>query len=465
MNWSVLLTKAKARAESAGVIPEGRAFLKLALPLAIAQIAQFAVGFVDTIMMGRLNTASLAAGGLASTTFQMALAVVTGFVMSVGVLAAEAYGAGNKQKLAGLARQGLWLALLLGVPYMLLLWNMRPVLRVLQQPEAVIGLAQQYFSWIALGVLPAMSFAMLRGYLSAFSLAKVVTGIVTIGTVFNIACNYVLGFGKFGLPRMELAGFGLGSALSLWLMFGLFVRYILRHPELRQYRFWRGWKHPNGAILWQLMKVGAPIAVTFALELGLFSAVSYMAGSLGTEVLAAHQIAFQTMALIFMVPLGMSQAVTARVGLWFGKASPAGARRAGFVAIFAGSAFLLFSGIGLALYRRFMVGLFIDVNNPQNGAVVSLASTLLLVSAIAQIIDGIQRITMSALYGLQDTRVPMVLSAIAYWAIGIPLAYWLCFSIGWGAVGLWVGQYTGIAVGSVIFVWRFHRLTRRLKTS
>ncbi|MEM9092800.1 MAG: MATE family efflux transporter [Cyanobacteria bacterium P01_F01_bin.53] len=461
MGWGALRTKASSKVRSSGVIPEGRAFLNLAIPLAIAQLAQFAVGFVDAIMMGRLDTQSFAAGTQASATFQMALTVVAGFVLSVGVLAAEAYGAGNKARLTGLARQGLWLSFLMTIPFMLLLWNMTPVMRFLRQPEAVIVLAQQYFSGISLGVLPALGFAMLRGYLSAFSLAKVVTVIVSLGTAFNIACNYVLGFGKFGLPRLELVGFALGSALSYWLMFGLFTVYILRHPELSQYRFWRGWKHPNASILRRLMTVGMPIAVTFALELGLFTAVSYMAGSLGTAVLAAHQIAFQTMALIFMVPLGMAQAVTARLGLWLGREDLAGARRAGFVAIASGGCFLVLSGLCLALGRRFMVGLFLELSDPQNVPVISLAMELLLVSAIAQIIDGIQRITMSALYGLQDTKVPMVLSAIAFWGIGIPSGYFLCFVAGWGAVGLWIGQYTGVAVGSVIFVWRFHRLTRK----
>ena len=443
------------------VILEGRAFLKLAVPLAIAQIAQFAVGFVDTVMMGHLSTESLAAGGLASTTFQMLLTIVSGFVMSVGVLAAEAYGAGKKHRLAGLARQGLWLSLLLAAPFTGLLWQMSSVMRALNQPEMVVDLAQNYFSSISLGVLPALGFAMLRGYLSAFSLAGVVTAIVSVGMVFNIACNYALGFGKFGFPRLELTGLGLGSALSLWLMFGLFFVYILRHPELSQYPFWQDWKYPRWSILRRLVAVGFLISITFLLELGLFLAVSYMAGSLGAVVLAAHQVAFQTMAMIFMVPIGMALAATARVGLWFGKGDLTGMRRAGFVAIALAAGFLLLSGVGLALFRHWAIALFVDSTDAQAASVTGLAMNLLLISAVAQMFDGMQRVAMSALYGLQDTRVPMILSAIAFWGIGLTAGYWLCFVTGWGAVGLWIGQYIGIAVGGTIFVWRFHRLTRR----
>ncbi|MEM6448935.1 MAG: MATE family efflux transporter [Cyanobacteria bacterium P01_D01_bin.105] len=449
----------RRKAVNSGVVTELREFSKLAIPLATAQIAQFAVSFIDTIMMGHLNTASLAAGGLASGTFQMLLTITTGFVMAVGVLAAEAYGAGKQEKLVGLARQGLWLCLFITLPFVTLLWSMTPVMQLLGQTKAVTGLAQQYFSWITLGILPALGFAMLRGYVSAFSLANIVTLIVMIGTVFNVGCNYVLGFGKLGFARMELAGFALGSALSFWLMFWLFVAYILRQSELKAYRFWRGWKHPNLGILKQLMAVGLPMATNYLLELGLFLAVAYMAGSLGTEVLAAHQIAFQVIALIFMVPIGMSLAVTARVGLWFGRGERTGMRRAGFVAIAAVVTFLFLSAIVLLLYRSWAIRLFIDISDPQNATVVALAMNLLLVTAIGQVLDGTQRVTMSALYGLQDTKIPMLLSVIAFWGIGITTGYVLCFQLDLGVVGLWMGQYTGIAFGGIAFVWRFWRLT------
>jgi multidrug resistance protein, MATE family len=446
--------------QKSALFNESRAFLNLAIPLAMAQLAQFAVGFVDTIMMGHLDTLSLAAGGLASNTFQMLLTVVSGFVLAVGVLAAEAYGAEKKEQLTGLARQGLWLSLFLTLPMMALLWQMAPLLRSLQQPEAVATSAQQYFSSISFGVLPALGFSMLRGYLSAFSLARIVTVIVSLGTACNILCNYLLGFGKLGFPKLGLAGLGLGSALSYWLMFGLFLIYCWQHPQLSQHRFWQGWQLPSRKILAQLLKIGMPISVTYGLELGMFAAVSYMAGSLGAQVLAAHQIAFQIMALIFMVPLGMAQAVTTRVGLWFGQGDRAGTRRAGFVAIASAIFFLSGSAIALFLFRPALIDLFINPQDPANATVVAIAMQLMLVSAIAQMIDGVQRVTMSALYGLQDTRIPMALSAIAFLGIGLTTGYALCFMAGWGAVGLWIGQYTGTSIAGIIFVWRFYHLTQ-----
>lgn len=442
------------------VFLEGNAFLRLAVPLAMAQLAQAAVGFVDTIMMGRLGTTVLAAGGLASNTLQMVLAVSSGLVMSVGVLAAEAYGSGDKVRVEQLARQGLGLCLLLTLPATALLWQMTPILRWLQQSEELGGLAQQYFSWVSIGIFPWLGFAMLRGYVSAFSLANVVTVIVIVGTLFNIAGNYILGFGKLGFPRMELAGLGLSSGLSFWLMFGLFLAYIMRHPQMGRYRFWRHWQRLNLSTLKRMVALGLPIAATVALEFGLFLSVTYLVGSLGSEKLAAHQIAFQTAVLVFMLPLGMSYAVTTRVGLWMGKGDQVGARRAGYVAMAIAAVVLSVVAIALITYRRAVIGLFIDLQDPQNAAVIALAMNLLLVSAVAQTIDAVQRMALSGLHGLQDTQIPMLICAVTFWGIGLTSGYLLCFWAGWGTMGLWIGQYSGVALGGVIFVWRFHRLTR-----
>ena len=461
LQWRSLAKDSLSSKSATAALLEGNAFLKLAIPLAAAQLAQAAVGFVDTIMMGRLGTTILAAGGLASTTLQMVLAVSSGLVMSVGVLAAEAYGADDKLRVEQLARQGLGLCLLLTVPATALLWQMTPVLGWLQQPEEVGRLAQHYFSWVSIGIFPWLGFAMLRGYVSAFSLANVITVIVVIGTLFNIAGNYILGFGKLGFPRMELAGLGLASGLSFWLMFGLFLAYIVRHPQMGRYRFWRRWRRLHLPTLRRMVALGLPIAATVALEFGLFVSVTYLVGTLGSEKLAAHQIAFQTAVLVFMLPLGMSYAVTTRVGLWRGEGDQAGARRAGYVAMAIAGAVLSVVAIALITYRRAVIGLFLDLQDPQNAGVISLAMNLLLVSAIAQTVDAVQRMALSALHGLQDTHIPMLICAVTFWGIGLTGGYLLCFEAGWDAVGLWIGQYGGVALGGVIFVWRFHRLTQR----
>lgn len=434
-------------------------FLKLAVPLASAQLAQAAVGFVDTIMMGHLGAESLAAGGLASTTFQLLLNTASGIVMAVSPLVAEAYGAGRKTQVEQIARQGLWLSLLLGILMMFLIGHLATVLFYFGQPVAVVELADRYFDFILWGIFPALGFAMLRSYVSALSQVHVVVVIVIMGTLFNIMGNYALGFGNFGFPRMELAGIGLASGLSFWFMFLMFLVYILKHPQLRQYRLLQDLHRLKPQILRQLMTIGGVIAVTIALEYGLFAVVTLLMGVLGTEVLAAHQTVYQTMYIIFMVPLGMSYATTARVGQWFGQQDLKGAQQAGYVGIAVTAGFMLLTAIALIVYRQQVIGLYLDVANPENANVLQLALPMLIISALAQLMDGVQRVAMGALYGLQDTRIPMLLSGLAFWGVGLTNGYLLGFPFGFGGVGLWIGQSIGVAVAGVIFVWRFRRLT------
>jgi MATE family multidrug resistance protein len=439
---------------------EAQAFLALALPLAGAQVAQAAVGFVDTLMMGRLGANTLAAGGLAAISFQLLLAVMGGFVMAVGPLVAEAYGAGQKSQIEAVARQGVWLSLALSLPMMLVLSQLDGALLLLGQPAAIANLTAPYFQWILWGAFPALCFTMLRGYASALAQAQVVIVIVLVGTAFNIAGNYALGFGRWGFPAMGLGGLGLASGLSYWLMFGLFLIYTLNHAQLREYRFWRGWHRVQPRLLRRLGGMGGEIAITTALEFSLFAVVTFLMGILSPEVLAAHQTVYQTIYLIFMVPLGLSYAATARVGVGLGQQDLGAARRAGYVAIAIAASFMLLATLGLLGFRQSIIGLYLDLSDATNDPVVALALPMLFVAALAQMTDGVQRVASGALYGLQDTRMPMVLSGLAFWGVGLTTGYVLGFPLGLGGVGLWIGQSFGVAVAGVIFVLRFHRLTQ-----
>ncbi|WP_052049747.1 MATE family efflux transporter [Leptolyngbya sp. KIOST-1] len=439
---------------------EVQAFLALAIPLSAAQVAQAAVGFIDTLMMGRLGAETLAAGGLAAISFQLLLAVVGGLVMTVGPLVAQAYGAGQKGQVEAVTRQGFWLVLILSLPMMAVLSQLDRVLLGLGQDAAIAALTGPYFQWILWGAFPALAFTLLRSYASALSQAQVVIVIVLVGTAFNIAGNYALGFGKWGFPALGLGGLGLASGLSYWLMFGLFLLYILAHPTLKTYRFWRSWQRVQPRLMGRMTAMGGEIAMTVALEFGLFGVVTILMGILGPEVLAAHQTVYQTIYVIFMVPLGMSYATTARVGQALGQQDRAQVRRAGYVAMAIAAAFMLLATLGLLLFRPAIIGLYLDLADPANAPVLALAMPMLLVAALVQLSDGVQRVASGALYGLQDTRTPMVLSAVAFWGVGLGLGYLLGFVLGLGGVGLWIGQSTGVATAGAIFILRFHRLTR-----
>ncbi len=296
---------------------------------------------------------------------------------------------------------------------------------------------------------------MLRGVVSGLSHANPVMFIVITGTIFNITGNYVLGFGKFGFPRLELAGLALASILSFWGMFLALVIYILKHPQLRQYRIIQEIHRLKPSILKELIKIGLPICIFSALEIGLFTIVTYLMGALGTEVLAAHQIVFQTIVVIFMIPLGMSYAATVRVGQWFGQKNLAGIKRSGYLSIGIGLMFAIVVTIAMLLFPQVIVGLYLDIKDPANAQVITLALPMLTVATLSQILDTVQKITYGVLQGIQDTRVPMLLSIPAFWGVGLTSGYLLGFVLGWGGTGLWLGQSIGIAIAAILFVVRF----------
>ncbi|WP_370538859.1 MATE family efflux transporter [Synechococcus elongatus] len=441
---------------------ELRQFLQLAIPLAAAQVAQAAVGFVDTVMMGRLGPEPLAAGGLASALFQFILATASGAVMAVSPLVAEAQGAGKDYKIAAIARQGLWLSVLLGLPVMVIIGQLANVMPALGQSATTIALARNYWDAVLWGIIPGLGFAMLRGYVAALGQTRIILPLVLLGTLVNGIGNYLLGYGQFGFPRLELTGLGLSSALGLWVMFLGLLAYTGWQPELHRYPFWQHWRLLQPTICRQILQLGWAIAITVAVEFGLFTIITILMGAIGVEALAAHQTVSQTIILIFMVPLGCSFAMTARVGWWFGRQDGPGARRSGLVGISAIAIWMLLPSSALLFFPRAIVGIYVDLSDPANAGLLALALPMLRIAAFALVLDGVQRVAMGALHGLQDTRIPLLLSLVAFWGVGVGSSALLGFQLGWGSTGLWIGQSLGVAIAGGLFLRRFLRLTQRL---
>lgn len=443
---------------------EIRQFLQIAIPLASAQVAQSATGFVDTLMMGRLGQETLAGGGLAALTFLLIMSATSGIVMGVSPLVAEAFGANQKGQISRITGQGLWLSLFLAVPTMLLMKHFDIILSQVGQAETTVALANSYLDMMLWGLFPALGFATLRGAVSGLSHTRPIMVIVVMGTFFNVIGNYILGFGKFGFPRMELAGLALASVFTFWGMFLALAIYTFKQSQLKTYCLFQDLPRLRPSILWKLVQVGLPIGVAVTLEYGLFTAITYLMGILGIEVLAAHQIVLQTNTLLFMIPLGMSFATTARVGQWLGQHNLQGARVAGYISMSVAAVVMAVTAIAILTHPQQIVGLYLDVRDPNNAAVLKLAVPMLIISALAQLLDGVQKTAVGALYGLQDTRVPMLLSLPTFWGVGLTSGYLLGFRLGLGGVGLWVGQSIGVAIAATAFVWRFHQLTRAKQT-
>lgn len=442
---------------------EVREFLKLAVPLASAQLAQSATGFADTIMMGRMGPDALAAGGLASIILLSVMLGATGVVMGISPLVAEAFGAGQKTRIQHLVRQGLWLSIMVALPMMIVMSLSNHWLLWVGQAEATVQPAYTYLNIILWGLFPIVGFAAFRATVSALSHARPVMTIMVTGTAFNIAGNYVLGFGKLGFPQMGLAGLALASVIAQWGMFIAMVLYVLKHPKLREYRFFQELHRLRPRILWQLIWIGVPIGIFSGLEAAFFMVIMFWVGTFGTIALAAHQIVLQTLTIVFMVPLGISFATTARVGQWLGRKDLQGVQRATWVSIGLSTVFAGSMSVMFLLFPKQVIGIYLDVQNPENFAVVSLATTLLVIAAIAQVLDAFQKAIYGSLQGLQDTQVPMVLIALGYWVFGLSVACALGSYFNLGTQGLWIGQSVAIALVAGLFTWRLYKLVVQRK--
>ncbi|WP_375480172.1 MATE family efflux transporter [uncultured Nostoc sp.] len=434
--------------------------LMLAVPLAAAQLAQSATGFVDTVMMGWLGSQTIASGGLGSVIFSFCLFIVAGIVSAVSPLAAQAYGAGNKEKVGTIVRLGLGISLVLGIPITLLLYNGGALLLLLGQDANTVALAEIYLRAIALGFIPALGFAVLKSFLSALLQPQLVIVTVVLGTLFNITANYVLMFGKLGFPALGLAGIGWASTLSLWSMFVALTVYICNQPHFAVYGIFRPSSHEafpleHRRIVGEIFQVGLPIGGLVAVEAGLFTVVTFFIGRLGTNALAAHQIALQTISISFQMALGISLATTVRVGQLAGQNDLVGTRLAGYVGIAIAALSMGVVALAFWLVPKSIISLYIDINNQNNADVVALAVKLLAVAAIFQIVDGVQVTAAGALRGLKDTRIPMLIGIFAYWCVGLFTGYIFGISLGFGAIGFWWGLAIGLAIAAIILTWRF----------
>jgi MATE family multidrug resistance protein len=284
--------------------------------------------------------------------------------------------------------------------------------------------------------------------------------IMLIGVVFNAAAAYGLIFGRLGLPALGLRGAGIAATLTNVFLFVGLLGFILSDRQFRRFhilgRLWR----PDWARFREIFRIGLPIGVTLVMEVGLFACAGFAMGWIGTAELAAHQIALQCASVTFMVPLGLAQAATLRVGLAAGGNDAPGIRRAGLVALLMGSVFMLSMATVMWAVPGAIVGLFIDAGDPANAAVVRAAVTFLAIAALFQLFDGGQVIGAGALRGLKDTRWPMVFAALAYWGVGMSLALGLGFGVGLGGLGIWVGLAVALAVAAALMIGRFGILAR-----
>ncbi|MEM9539565.1 MAG: MATE family efflux transporter [Cyanobacteria bacterium P01_E01_bin.42] len=446
-------------------LKELRACLGLAIPLAAAQVSEAAIGFIDTIMMGWLGSQNLAAGGLASITFNSVLVAGTGMLSAVGALAAIAYGGGDRKELRHIASGGVWLAIALSLFLMVLFWNFTPIFRRLGQEEINILLAEGYLQAILWGLPAAFAFALFKNLVSALNRPQIIMITMVSGITLNALGNYVLAFGKWGFPELGLAGLGWSSAFAFWVKAIAVLAFISLHPSFRSFKLFEGGLRWDRAILSNLVKLGSPVTAALFVEASLFTIVTYLMGSLGSIPLAAHQIALQTAVMTFMVCVGISYATTMRVGQMLGRKDFSGVKRAGYVGIALSTVFMSMMAVLFWVFPEPIISIYLDVSSLENQATRELAIALLSIAAIFQIFDGMQVTAAGALRGLKDTKVPMLIGIFSYWAIGVGSGYVLGIVLGWSSMGLWWGLVFGLFVSAAMLTWRFSVLAVALGRS
>lgn len=408
-------------------------------------------------MMGWLGESALAAGSLATTAYLTLLLFGLGVVSAVAALGAQALGAGDASGLRRAVHQGLWASLAVGVPFAVLLWHVGPALIALGQDPHNVALAAAYLHAAIWGMVPALWLVVLRCFVSVADDPGLILHVTSAGVVVNALADYALMFGHWGMPALGLVGAGIASSLVNAAMAAALLILICRKRRLRRFRIARTDLRPDRAILRDLFAIGLPIGATAFLEFGLFAAAALLMGILGTTQLAAHQIAVQCIFVSYMIPLGISHAATVRVGRGAGAASPGAVAQAGWSAIAIAAGVMIVPALVFLLIPETLAGLFVDARAAENLPLIAQAAALLPIAALFQLFDGCQVVAAGALRGLKDTRFAMIVSALGYWAVGVPVSVLLAFPLGLGGEGVWLGLAAGLMIVAAALVWRFNR--------
>ncbi len=435
---------------------ELRATLALAWPLILANLTQQAIQATDVLLMGRLGATQLAAATLAlNLTFTFNL-LMLGLVIASSPMMATALGQrfNAVRDVRRTFRAGLWLIAMMLPPYWLILWHVGDFMRLFGESDELARQGQTFLRAYMWCTAPWLLFQLLRNFVSALERPRVVFWLSIGGIGANALLSWALIFGRLGLPALGLVGGGLGSTLTWIAMCGALVGVVLVDRRFRRFHLFGNWWRFDGPRTLAMVRLGWPIGVTMALEMGVFALAAYFMGWIGAPAVAAHAIALQLAALTFMVPLGLGQAATVRVGLALGRKDDQAITRAGWTAWVIGVAFMGTMAIGMWAFPRELVTLFLN-DVPANAVVIGLAVSFLRVAAAFQLVDGAQVIGAGMLRGLHDTRWPLMFALVGYWGVGLGIGAWLAFAQDWKGVGIWVGLASGLAAVAVLMLARW----------
>ena len=443
--------------------------LKLAFPVMIGMLGHTFVQFIDNIMVGQLGTAELAAISLGNSFVFIAMSLGIGFSTAITPLVAEADASKNISEGRNAFKHGLLLCTILSVLLFLIILLIRPVMYYMDQPKEVVELAIPYLNFVALSLIPLIVFQALKQFSDGLSSTKYPMYATILANVINIILNYLLIFGTFGFPKLGITGAAIGTLFSRIIMVYFLWMIFKKKDKFKPYLTGFNFKKIEKKITNKLFNLGFPSALQMFFEVGIFTAAIWISGVLGKNPQAANQIALNLSSMTFMVGIGLSVAAMVRVGNQKGLLDFVSLRRIAYSILFLTLLIEIVFASFFLIFREWLPTLYLNdnvlMNINDNSEVVLIASKLLLVAAFFQIFDGLQVVILGALRGLQDVKIPALITFVSYWIIGFPVSYYLGLYTSFESTGIWIGLFVGLFSASILLYLRFNYLTKKLITN
>jgi MATE family multidrug resistance protein len=436
---------------------------RLSWPMLVGQLATVGMGVADVAMTGHVSAAELAAVSLGTSVWSIILVTVMGVMMAVNSVVAHEMGAGRNDRISHSVRESLWMGLIVGIVGCLAANACALLFDHIGLEQAVADRAKTFLHIISLGMPAFACYRALYGYTASINQTKPVMVIALCGLLYNIALNWMLVFGTFGLPKMGALGCAVSTASGVWLMLAAIVVWIKISSAYRLTYPFTHWEGPNWPEIGSMLRLGLPIGVTHFAEVSAFGIVSLLVARFGVVQVSAHQIALNFVSLVFMVPLSFGIGALTRVGQAMGEGNPVRARFVAWVGTGMCIAFGVLSAIFIALFRWQIAAMYTS-----DAAVQATCAMLLLFAALFQLSDSTQVAAASAIRGYKVTRSPMVIQMIAFWGVALPVGWILGLAPGWfpwsprqpmQATGFWIGLVLGLTVAAILLAWTLHQLS------
>ena len=434
---------------------ESSALVKVAIPAILAQLAQVTLGVVDTLMAGNYSKQALAAVGTGANAFMIIFALYLGLSFALNPIISHYNGQGQFKQIGKTFQMGIFIGAIFGTLAFVILRNMEAPLRLMGVSPDIAGLTADYLTALSWGTVPAFLFLALRSSNEGLFSTKAIMVCSFLVIPFNVIFNNWFIYGGLGLPAMGAVGVGYATSLVWTILFLFLLLYTYKTKRYEHLDIFKDISFPKRKLIKEYFSIGTPIAFGMLMEVGLFGMVGIMVARYGVDLTAAHQIAMNIATIAFMVPLGLSVAITARVGYWQGKQNYQQVRLAGFCGIGLSILFQAFSVSLMLLFRYDFVGFYTD-----NLELITLAASLIFLAAIFQFSDGLQINSAGALRGIKDTKIPMIYMAIAYWIFGFPIGYYLAEYQELKVQGFWIGIIIGLSIAATLLLQRFVRRSR-----